>query len=44
MCVKSVKLLAAGNGVGGIDVFNAAVNSTGSAEVQQAIQHMLSIP
>ena len=42
--VKSVKLLGAGNGVGGMDIFNAAVMNTGSAEIQQVIQHMLSIP
>jgi len=41
--VDSLKLLAAGNGVGGVEAFSAAVNSMGNVELQQVIQHMLSI-
>ena len=41
--VDSLKLLAAGNGVGGVEAFNAAVNSMGNVELQQVIQSMLSM-
>ena len=38
--VHSIHQLASGNGVGGVDVFNAAVGSLENTEMQQIIQRI----